>query len=67
MFFQPGDQTAGHLIGPHIEKSFNQEQYACAIRMIGELETAGHFATEKIFGPHIEKSVMYNFNLPVSI
>ena len=44
-----------------------QEQYACAIRMIGELETAGHFATEKIIGPHIEKSVLYNFNLPVSI
>ena len=25
----------------------NQEQYACVIRMIGELEMASHFATEK--------------------
>ena len=33
--------------------------------MIREIEMAGHYAADKIFGAHIEKSVLYNFNLPV--
>ena len=48
------NQTAGHLIGPHIEKSVNQEQYACAIKMIGELET-----DKKKYLGHISRNRSY--------